>query len=107
MHYFALLSTAYTCSPPENTLINTAIADTGATNNYLMPEAPVSNINYNSTPTTVSIADGQLLHSSTTATINLPQLPPGTSTGTIMSTFSNNLLSMGVFCDAGCTVVFT
>jgi hypothetical protein len=24
-----------------------------------------------------------------------------------MPTFANNLLSMGVFCDAGCTVVFT
>ncbi len=67
----------------------------------------MSNINYNASPVTVGIANGKLLHLSTTATIDLPNLPPGTNAGIIMPTFANNLLSMGVFCDAGCTVVFT
>ena len=106
-NYFALLSTAYTCSPPNNPTFNTAIANTGASFHFLRPKAPVSNINHNSTPATVGIADGKLLHSSTTATIDLPHLPPGTNSGTIMPTFANNLLSMGVSCDAGCTVIFT
>ena len=72
-----------------------------------MPDAPVSNINYNTCPITVGIADSKLLHSSTTATIDLLHLPPGTTSGTIMPAFANNLPSMGVFCYAGCTVVFT
>ena len=55
----------------------------------------------------VSIANGDLIHSSTTASLNLPNLPPGTDAGLVMSTFANSLLSIGVFCDAGCTVTFT
>lgn len=102
-----LLSTALTCSPPNSSNIDTAIADTGATGHYFRRKAPVTNINHNALPTTVSIANGDLVHSSATASLTLPHLPPGTDTGLIMPTFANNLLSMGVFCDAGCYVVFT
>ena len=41
------------------------------------------------------------------ATLMLPHLPQGTNTCHIMQSFSDNLLSMGQFCDADCTVVFT
>jgi hypothetical protein len=34
-------------------------------------------------------------------------LPKDTETGHIMPTFTNNLVSIGKFCDAGCTVTFT
>lgn len=98
----------YTCSPPIFSNIDTAIADTGATTgHYLPPQAPITNINHNAGPTTVSTANGDLIHSLTTASLNLPNLPPGTNVGLVMQTFANNLLSMGVFCDAGCTVTFT
>jgi hypothetical protein len=83
---------------------DTAIANTGATKHYLIPMAPVTNINYNAATSTISTATGQLLQLSAEATINIPWLPPGTSTGKIMPDFVNNLLSMGVFCDANCTV---
>ena len=69
--------------------------------------APVTNINYNAAPLTISTTTGQLLQSSAKATINIPCLPPGTSTGKIMPNFVNNLLSMGVFCNADCTVTVT
>jgi len=86
---------------------NTAIVDTGAIKNYLIPTAPVTNINYNAAPSTISTSTEQLLQSSTNATINIPWLPPGTSTRKFMPNFVNNLLRMGVFWDANCTVTFT
>ena len=39
--------------------------------------------------------------------MDLPGLPKGTETGHIMPTFTNNLVSIRKFCDAGCTVTFT
>ena len=42
-----------------------------------------------------------------TGNLALPDLPFGTSNVHIMPNFVNNLLSMGVFCDADCTVTFT
>jgi hypothetical protein len=86
---------------------NTIIADTGATKHYLKPTAPVTKINYNAKTSTISTATRQLLQLSAKATINIPWLPPGTSTGKIMPDFVNNLLSTGVFCDSNCTVTFT
>ena len=104
----AILLTACTCSPPNMPNINnTAIADTSATKHYLKPTAPVTNINYDAEPLTISTATGQLLQSSAKATINIPRLPPGTSTGKIMPNFVNNLLSIGVFCNANFTVTVT
>ena len=104
-----LLSTAaYTCSPPPTpTSSNTAIADTGASGHYFMPSAPVSNIDHTAPTLSASTATGQLLHSTATATLNLPQLPPGSTTGHIMPTFTNNLISIGRLCDADCHVHFS
>ena len=42
-----------------------------------------------------------------TGDLMLPNLPHGTANVHVMPNFVNNLLSMGVFCDADCTVTFT
>ena len=55
----------------------------------------------------VGLADGNFSKSIATATLDLPDLPPGTASCHIMPSFVNNLLSMGVFCDADCSVTFT
>jgi len=85
----------------------TAIADTGASQHYLHGNAPISNFNINGTPTLVNTANGQSIQSTGQAKLLLPNLPPGSKDCHIMPSFTNNLLSMGKFCDAGCTVIFT
>ena len=72
-----------------------------------MPVAPVTNINTRALAKSISTALGQLLQFSATATPNLPNLPMGKTDSHIMPTFTNNIISIGKFCDAGCTVTFT
>ena len=100
-----------TCSPPHSQLHNnsnfTAIADTGASHHYCHSGAPVHTFTTPTHPTTVTIANGDCITSSGHAKLLLPNLPPGTDHCHIMSTFPNNLLSIGRFCDANCKVVFT
>ena len=86
---------------------HTAIADTGASQHYLHDRAPTTNFNANGTPASVNIANGQTIQSAGQAKLLLPNLPPGTDDCHIMTSFTNNLLSMGKFCDAGFTVTFT
>ncbi len=84
-----------------------AIADTGASQHYLHGKAPISNFNANGIPASVNIANGQTIQSTGHAKLLLPNLPPGSEDCHIMPSFTNNLLSMGKFCDAGCEVTFT
>ena len=104
--------TAYvTCSLPQNKLHYNnnfaAIANTGASHRYCHGKAPTTTFTSTETPTLVNIANGQRIQSIGQAKLLLPNLPPGTEDCHIMSSFANNLLSMGRFCNAGCTVIFT
>jgi hypothetical protein len=97
------LAIAHTCSPPSTAILPsnfTAIADKDVSGNYFMPSAAVTGVNYNAPPTTVSIANGGLLHSAAQAMLNLQNLPPDTGKGHIMNPFTNNLFSVGLFCNA-------
>jgi hypothetical protein len=85
----------------------TAIVDTGASHHYCHGRALTTTFTSNAPPTTVDIANGKRIQSIGQAKLLLPDLPPGTQDCHIMSTFTNNLLSMGRFCNAGCTVIFT
>jgi hypothetical protein len=85
----------------------TAIADTGASHHYCHTNAPVPQRNYNALPTVFGLANGNTCTSIAKATLDLPDLPPGTASCHIMPSFVNNLLSMDVFCDADCSVPFT
>jgi len=100
-----------TCGPPQNNLHYnnnfTAIANTGASHHYCHGRDPTTNFTPTATPTLVTIADGKRIQSSRQAELLLLNLPPGTEECHIMSSFTNNLLSMGRFCNAGCTVIFT
>jgi hypothetical protein len=105
-----IIYTAYaTCSPPQLQLHHnnnfTAIADTGASHHYCHGRAPTTT--FTAPPTMVNIANGECIQSIGQAKLLLPDLPLGTKDCHIMSTFTNNLLSMGRFCNAGCTVIFT
>ena len=98
------------CSPSAQLHYNsnfTAIADTGASHHYCHANAPVPQRDYHAPTTVVGLADGDVCKSIATATLDLPDLPPGTTSCHIMPSFVNNLLSMGVFCNADCSVTFT
>eukprot|EP00804_Cyclotella_cryptica_P005045 CCRYP_017574-RA/>CCRYP_017574-RA protein AED:0.36 eAED:0.36 QI:0/0/0/1/1/1/3/0/447 len=84
-----------------------AIADTGASGHYFLPEAPLTNINAHAPRTTIRTATGQPLYSTGTATLNLPTIPPATQHGHIVPGLTHNLISIGTLCDAGCTALFT
>eukprot|EP00804_Cyclotella_cryptica_P028805 CCRYP_020136-RA/>CCRYP_020136-RA protein AED:0.42 eAED:0.42 QI:0/-1/0/1/-1/1/1/0/211 len=84
-----------------------AIADTGASGHYFLPEAPLTNINAHAPRTTIRTATGQPLYSTGTATLNLPTIPPVTQHGHIVPGLTHNLISIGTLCDAGCTALFT
>ena len=99
----AATATATKALPPSAT----AITDTDARVHFFMPEATVTNIDITAPTKVIGTASGELLKSTVSATMNLPGLPKGTETGHIMPTFTNNLVSIGIFCDAGCTVTFT
>eukprot|EP00804_Cyclotella_cryptica_P001916 CCRYP_007354-RA/>CCRYP_007354-RA protein AED:0.51 eAED:0.51 QI:0/0/0/0.5/0/0/2/0/143 len=84
-----------------------AIANTGASGHYFLPQATLTNINAHAPCTTIRTAMGQPLFSMGTATINLPTIPPGTWHGHIVPGLTHNLISIGTLCDAGCTAHFT
>ena len=86
---------------------NWRIADTGASRHYLHGQALYQPFSTQCTPTGVSIANGDCITTTGQAILPLPHLQQGTNTCQIMQEFENNLLSMGLFCDAGCTVVFS
>ena len=71
-----------------------------------MPTAPVTSINTGGLKTIIRTANGQAIASAATATLNNLALPPAARTGHIMPTFTNNLLSLGKLCDAGCYAHF-
>jgi len=87
-------------SPSPDT---TAIADTGASDFYVTPSAPVINIDPTAPKVTVGDAAGTLHRSAAKADIQL-RVPD--CTANIMPTFQHNLLGIGKFCDKDCTVVF-
>ena len=84
-----------------------AIADTGASGHYFLPEPPLTNINSHAPRTTIRTATGQPLYSTSTVTLNLPTIPPVTQQGHIVPGLTHNLVSIGTLCDAGCTALFT
>ena len=90
-----------TCSPPHS---NTAIADTGATDHYFTSAAPLTNINPAAPRTTIRTATGEQCTSTATAQVAIPAIPTEAArTGHIIPGLTNNLLSLGKLCDAGCT----
>ena len=103
-----LATAAIICSPPHLTTRtladNTAIADTGASDHYFTPTAPVINVTTGNKPAILRTATGELKHSSASAHLVIQGIPTDTArTVHIIPGFTNNLLSLGKLCDADCT----
>ena len=83
---------------------STAIADTGASDHYFTPTAPVINITTGSKPAILRTATGELKQSTASAHLAIQGIPTNAArTVHIIPGFTNNLLSLGKLCDADCT----
>eukprot|EP00804_Cyclotella_cryptica_P007159 CCRYP_009709-RA/>CCRYP_009709-RA protein AED:0.46 eAED:0.41 QI:0/-1/0/1/-1/1/1/0/217 len=82
----------------------TAILDSGASDIYFAPDAPVTNVNPSAPTSTVTDAAGTHHHSSAHANHLLPTLPA--CSGKIMPSFKHTLFGVGPLCDNGCKVLF-
>eukprot|EP00804_Cyclotella_cryptica_P009040 CCRYP_003144-RA/>CCRYP_003144-RA protein AED:0.34 eAED:0.37 QI:0/0/0/1/0.5/0.33/3/0/763 len=94
-------------SPPREhatQISTTAILDSGASDIYFAPDAPVTNVNPSAPTSTVTDAAGTHHHSSAHANHLLPTLPA--CSGKIMSSFKHTLFGVGPLCDNGCKVLF-
>ncbi len=93
--------------PPRGSaaqISHTAIVDSGASDIYFAPGAPVTNINPAAPTSCVSDAAGNHHKSSAQATHLLSSLP--VKDVKIMPTFKHNLFGVGKLCDNGCRVLF-
>ena len=55
--------------------LESAIADSGTTNTFVTPKAPVKNVNRQAPTITVKVANGQYAFSSGTANLKLKDIP--------------------------------
>ena len=96
-------------TPPPNILpSHTGIADSGATDFYFAPNAPVTNYNPQAPPVGVRVANGRPKRSVASATLaSVPSLPQAAMSGHVMPSFPHTLIGLGPFTDLGCKIVFT
>ena len=86
----------------------TGIVDSGASDLYLVRDAPLDGFNPNSPKVRVETATGQVQQSSGTAKLALTNLPyEYTKTGKVIPSFKHTLLGLGIIFDTDCKVVFT
>jgi hypothetical protein len=96
-------------TPPPNILpSHTGIADSGATDFYFAPDAPVTNYNPQAPSVGVRVANGRPERSVAIATLaSVPSLPRAAMSGHVMPSFPHTLIGLGPFADLGCKIVFT
>ena len=85
-----------------------AVIDSGASNIYLTINAPKQRVDSNAPTVRVSTADGTPQVSSVSCDFALPHIPANfPKSGHVMPGFTENLVGIGVICDAGYTVTFS
>ena len=85
---------------------DTAIVESGASGWYLIPDAPVSNVNPHAAKICVGTATDQPQFSSASCKFPFDGMPPCLF-GHIMLAFWHNLLGIGILCNKDCEVLFT
>ena len=61
--------------PSIQIALDTAIADAGATAHFLLPGAPVTNVQPTLYPLTINLPDGSTIKSTHTCLLDIPWLP--------------------------------
>lgn len=85
-----------------------AIADSGATAHFLLPQAKIHNKRVATTPLNITLPDGDIIQSTHLGNLNLPGLPDAATTAHIVPGLAHSsLISIKQLCDHGCHVIFT
>ena len=86
-----------------NIVLYQAIADTGATGNFVLPENPVSNIEAATNPLVINMPDGKKIMSTHTCLLNAPGLPEKAKVARIVPGLAHApLVFINKLYDAGC-----
>ena len=83
-----------------------ALVDSGTTGNYLTSDAPCNQKTRMHIPVQLQMPNGDRIESTHKALLPLPQLPLKAREAIIFPKLKTNLLSVGTFCDNGCTAKF-
>eukprot|EP00804_Cyclotella_cryptica_P007932 CCRYP_019848-RA/>CCRYP_019848-RA protein AED:0.05 eAED:-0.05 QI:0/-1/0/1/-1/1/1/0/1335 len=87
---------------------NEAIADSGATAHFLLPNVTISNKRKAEHPLHITLPDGEVIHSTHVGNLNLPGLGDSATLAHVVPGLAHSsLLSIKHFCDNGCHVIFT
>ena len=85
--------------------VDNAIADAGATGHFVLPGAPVLDVQPAKKPLIINLPDGEVIKSTHTCRLNLPWLPEEATRAHIVPGLAHtSLVSIKVLCDAGCEV---
>jgi hypothetical protein len=85
-----------------------AIFDSGTTCHYILLDTPCHSKRTTGTPISVTLPNGQSITSSHEATLPFPGLPLDALNAHVFPGLRGHaLLSIGAFCDAGCTATFS
>jgi len=90
------------CEP----IIHNAIADSGTTGNYLPSTATVTHRTTATHPISVEVANGTVIKSTETGLLKNTALPLAARKVHLFPELNKALLSIGLFCDNGCDVLF-
>jgi hypothetical protein len=106
LNHITSLNSSVVPSPPS--FHTSAIADTGCTGHYISISCPHSDRKPSRPSLAVRVPNGAVLHSSHTATLDLPGFLPAACQAHIFPGLASHpLLSIGQLCDDGCTATFS
>ena len=101
------LNTAFTTTKKIQIGKDLAIADAGATSHFVLPGAPVENIQVATNPLEILLPDGDTIKSTHTCTLNIPWLPVAARQAHVVPGLAHtSLVSIKMLCDAGCLVTY-
>jgi len=88
--------------------MNEAIADSGATAHFLLPNVTISNKRKADRPLNITLPDGEVIQSTHVGNLNLPGLGDSATLAHVVPGLAHSsLLSIKQLCDNGCHVIFT
>lgn len=93
-------------SSPKLYRNTSAIADSGATSNFITATTPTTKIDHNIKNVQVKVANGSITSSRGHASLHMPTLPKQATQAYIMPSFPDSLISISKLCDAGLHCTF-
>ena len=86
---------------------NQAIADSGATGNFILPGSPLKNIQPATRPLVIHLPDGKTLQSTHTGKLDIPWLSKAATQAHVVPGLSHtSLVYINMLCNGGCKVSY-